>query len=46
MFKARRCSLLAAAGIDCAPTTVKVSGDQLRINLHSQMVLSVTWGLR
>ncbi|WIA38930.1 hypothetical protein OEZ86_005083 [Tetradesmus obliquus] len=24
-------------GMDCAPTTVKVSGDQLRINLHSPL---------
>jgi hypothetical protein len=31
------CSMLAAAGIDCAPTTVKVCGDQLRINLHSPL---------
>lgn len=31
------CSLLAAAGIDCAPTTVKVCRDQLRIDLHSPL---------
>lgn len=31
------CSLLAAAGINCAPATVKACRDQLRVDLHSPL---------